>query len=140
MGHTQIQEPLVWLVRIAGLLHFVTLTFACFTPIPQDWDKNLARLPDVHRRFAIAQNVFIGGVIAVCGLIALAYAEDIVSGAGIARAVSGSIALWWAARFVVLQVLKVGPQLTTTTLRVGFVLLNIQCLAYAGGFGWLAVR
>lgn len=60
-------------VRLAGAFHFVTLILACFTPIPPDWDANLERLPLVHRRFAVAQNVSIGAMIAVLGLFSLCY-------------------------------------------------------------------
>jgi len=140
MNHLDSNELLVLGVRLAGALHFVTLTIACFTPIPPNWDENLRQLPDVHRRFAIAQNVFIGGVIAVCGLISLFYARDLVGGVGIARAVSASIALWWLGRLFVLPFLKVTPHLTNTPLRIGFVLLHLQCGLYALGFGWLAFR
>ena len=51
----------VWVlgVRVAGLLHFIALVLACMTPIPPNWEENLAKLPEVHRRFAIAQNIFI---------------------------------------------------------------------------------
>ena len=140
MNHAEVNDLIVWIVRLAGILHFVTLMIACFTPIPPGWEDNLQKLPDVHRRFAIAQNVFIGGVIAVCGVISLLYAKDIVAGVGIARAVSASIALWWLARLLVLPVLKVTPHLTTAPLRVGFVMLHIQCAAYALGLGWLAFR
>jgi hypothetical protein len=140
MNPAEVNDLLVWLVRLAGILHFLTLTIACFTPIPPGWEDNLQRLPEVHRRFAIAQNVFIGGVIAVCGLISLLYAEDLVAGLGIARAVSGSIALWWLARLLVLPFLKITPHLTTSPLRIGFVMLHLQCAIYALGFGWLAFR
>ena len=61
-------------VRLAGGFHFVTLTLACFTPIPPDWERNLATLPPVHRRFAIAQNFSIGAMIAVLGLFSLGFA------------------------------------------------------------------
>ena len=50
--------------RAAGVFHLVTLVAACFTPIPAGWDENLARLPAVHRRFAVAQNFAIGATIA----------------------------------------------------------------------------
>lgn len=133
-------EVLVLGVRTAGGLHFVTLVFACFTPIPPDWDENLAKLPLVHRRFAVAQNAFIGATIAVCGLLSLLFARDLVAGAPLARAVCAGIALWWAGRLVVLPWLGVWPQLANRWLRTGFVLLLAECAIYALAYGWLAVR
>ena len=131
-----------WVVglRIAGLFHFVTLALACITPIPPDWEKNLAGLPEVHRRFAIAQNVFIGATIAVAGLVSLAFATELVSGSTLARVICGAIALWWGGRLVVLPWLGAHRCLSTSLLRVGYVLLLLQCALYAVAYGYLAVR
>jgi hypothetical protein len=133
-------EWLVLGVRAAGGLHFVTLVLACFTPIPPDWEANLERLPTVHRRFAVAQNAFIGATIAFCGLLCLWLAQELVAGTTPARWISGGIALWWAGRLVVLPWLGVWPHITNAWLRVGFVLLLAQCAIYAAAFGWLALR
>jgi hypothetical protein len=70
----------IWGVRAAGVLHLVTVALAHFTPIPAGWEENLARLPDVHRRFAIAQNVFIGGVMIFGGIVSVMFASDLVAG------------------------------------------------------------
>src|SRR5689334_16796311 len=106
-------SDLILAVRVAGGLHFVTLTLACFTPIPPDWDKNLAALPPIHRRFAVAQNVSIGGMIAVLGLFSLVFAPQLVAGSSLARAVSAATALFWGGRAAVLPWLGVRPALTT---------------------------
>jgi hypothetical protein len=127
-------------VRLAGCLHFVTLVLACFTPIPPDWDANLAKLPPIHRRFAVAQNFSIGAMIAVLGLFSLLFAPVLVSGAPLARAVCGMTALFWGGRALVLPWLGVRPTLTTLSLRLGYVLLLVECTTYALGYGWLAVR
>lgn len=127
-------------VRLAGAFHFVTLTLACFTPIPPDWEKNLAALPPIHRRFAIAQNVSIGVTIAVLGLFSLAFAPTLVAGAPLARAVCGATALFWGGRLGVLPWLGVRPTLTTPWLRVGYALLLAECATYAVAYAWLALR
>lgn len=127
-------------VRLAGGFHFVTLTLACFTPIPPDWDKNLAALPPIHRRFAIAQNLSIGATIAVLGLLSLFFASDLVGGAPLARAVCATTALFWGGRAGVLPWLGVTPVLTTPFLRIGYALLIAECAIYAGLYGWLALR
>lgn len=127
-------------VRAAGVLHFVTLAFACFTPIPPDWEKNLATLPPIHRRFALAQNVSIGATIAVLGLLSLCFAPELVGGSPLARAVCGITALFWGGRAVVLPWLGIRPALTTPLLRAGYVLLLAECVIYAGAYGWLALR
>lgn len=131
---------LIAAVRTAGALHLVTLVLACFTPIPPDWDRNLAALPRIHRRFAVAQNVSIGAMIAVLGLFSLSFAPDLVAGAPLARAVCATTALFWGGRLAVLPWLGVRPALTTPWLRVGYALLLAECAAYTVAYGWLALR
>ncbi|MFH1499982.1 MAG: hypothetical protein ABII82_19395 [Verrucomicrobiota bacterium] len=132
----------LWILglRVAGVCHFVTLVVACFTPIPPDWDKNLAQLPVTHRRFALAQNAFIGATLAVAGLISLCFAPLLVSGETGARIICACIALWWGGRVIVLQWLDVRRHLRSAWLRIGFVLLQLECLIFAGAYGWLAAR
>jgi hypothetical protein len=127
-------------VRLAGGLHFVTLVLACFTPIPPDWEKNLAALPLIHRRFAIAQNISIGATIAVLGLLSLGFAPDLVAGSPLARAVCGITALFWGGRLAVLPWLGVGPALVTPLLRAGYRVLLVECAAYGVAYSYLALR
>lgn len=127
-------------VRAAGVFHFITVAFAHFTPIPADWDQNLARLPEVHRRFALAQNVFIGGTMLLAGIVSLALAPDLVAGTPLSRVICAAIALWWGARLVVLPWLRVWPELRTPLLRAGFVVLHAECAIFAAAYGWLALR
>jgi hypothetical protein len=132
----------VWIlgVRAAGVFHFVTLALACFTPIPPDWDQTLARLPEIHRRFATVQNIFIGATIAFCGTVSLLFAPELVAGTTAARIVCAGIALWWGGRLAVLPWLRVWPHLGGPWWRAGFVLLHVECAAYALAYGWLAVH
>jgi len=135
-------DPQLWvlLLRVAGILHFVTLGLACVTPIPPNWEENLSRLPEVHRRFAVAQNVFIGAVIAACGLISLFFAPLLVEGTTLARVICGWIGLWWAGRLIVLPWLGAHRHLASSWLRAGYVLLLAECAIYAAGYGYLALR
>lgn len=142
LGEPSRMPESIWIaaVRAAGVFHLVTVALAHVTPIPRDWDQNLARLPDVHRRFAVAQNVFIGATMVFAGIVSIALAPALVMGTPVARAVCLGIALWWGARVVVLQWLRVWPQLTSPWLRLGFAALHLECIAFALGYGWLAVR
>ena len=127
-------------VRLAGGMHFVTLVMACFTPIPPDWDANLAKLPPLHRRFALAQNFSIGATIVVLGLLSLIFAPELVSGTPLARALCGATALFWGGRALILPWIGVRAALPTPLLRAGFTLLVSECLLYAAAYGWLALR
>lgn len=130
----------VWGVRAAGAFHLITVALAHITPIPAGWEHNLARLPEVHRRFAVAQNVFIGATMAFGGIVSLLFAPELVAGGVAARVVCAGIALWWGARLIVLPWLRVWPELRTPLLRAGFVVLHVECAASALAYGWLAMR
>ena len=127
-------------VRLAGGFHFVTLVLASFTPIPPDWEASLDRLPPMHRRFSIAQNLSIGAVIAVLGGFSLGYAPALVAGSPLARAICAATALFWGGRLAILPWLGVRAALTTKALRYGYLLLLAECTAYALAYGWLALR
>jgi len=127
-------------VRLAGAFHFVTLGLAWFTPIPPDWEKNLATLPPIHRRFSIAQNLSVGATIAGLGLFSLLFADDLVAGSPLARAVCGVTALFWGGRALVLPWLGIRPLLTSPWLRLGYALLLAECTLYAAAYAWLALR
>jgi len=133
-------ELLIGLVRVAGVLHLVTLALACMTPIPPNWEGNLRTLPEIHRRFAVAQNAFIGCVIAFCGVLCLAAGRELVSGSALARLVCAGMALWWGGRLVVLPWLGVWPHLRSRMLRTGFAFLIAECAACTAAFGWLALQ
>ena len=133
-------ELWIFALRAAGAFHLVTLTLACFTPIPPDWDKNLAALPPIHRRFALAQNASIGATIAVLGLVSLLFAPELVTGQPLARVLCAITALFWFGRLLVLPWLRVQPTLTSPLLRLGYALLLAQCAIYSAAYGWLAFR
>jgi hypothetical protein len=136
MNDSQVQ----WAVQCAGCLHFVTLALACFTPIPPDWDANLMKLPLVHRRFAIAQNVSIGAMIATLGLFSLFFSEDMVRGLPIARAVCFTTALFWGGRLMVLPWLKAHTCLPTPLLKIGYAFLLLECATFTVAYSWLGAR
>jgi hypothetical protein len=133
-------ETWLWAVRAAGVFHLVTVALAHFTPIPPGWDENLARLPPVHRRFAVAQNIFIGATMIFAGIVSLLFAAELTSGSIGGRVICAGIALWWGGRLVVLPSLRVWPELKTSWLRIGFVVLHLECLIFAVAYGWLAWR
>lgn len=133
-------DLLIWAVRAAGCFHFVTLVFAVLVPIPSNWDENLAKLPEIHRRFAIAQNGAIGAVIAAFGIVCIGFAPELLNGTSMARLWCGAIALWWGGRLVLLPWLRIKPTLTRPLLKIGFTALQFECAVYAVAFGWLAVR
>lgn len=98
-------------VCLTGALHFVTLTAVCLTPIPPDWDRNLANIPPIHHRFALAQNFSIGATIGAL------------------------TAFFWAGRAVILPWLGGCIILSSPALSLGFTLLIAECVIYASYCG-----
>lgn len=127
-------------VRVAGALHFFTLAIAWFTPIPPGWEENLARLPEVHRRFAIAQNLFIGATLVFLGIVSLWFAPVLLAGSAGGRILATATALWWGGRLLVLPWLRVWPALGGSLLRLGFFALHLECALLAIAYAWLALR
>ena len=127
-------------LQAAGGCHFITLVCACCTPIPRNWELNLAALPLVHRRFAVAQNLAVGAVIAFCGAVSLFAARELLSGSLLARFACAGIGLWWGGRLFILPWLRVWPELRSNLLRAAFVLLHLECALFASGYLYLAVR
>ena len=142
VAHHRRMSDELWVlgVRVAGGLHLLTVALACFTPIPANWEENLARLPALHRRFAVAQNIFIVATMVFAGLVSLIFARELVTGTTTARIICAAIALWWGGRLVVLPWLRVWPELRSGLLRVGFVCLHAQCAIFSLAYGWLALR
>jgi hypothetical protein len=64
----------------------------------------------------------------------------LVAGSPLARAVSGTTALFWGGRAVILPWLGVRSALTTSWLRLGYPLLVAECVTYAFAYGYLALR
>jgi len=115
------------------------LLAACFTPVPRDWAGGLSRLSSVHRRFALAQNAAVGGVLFFFGYVSLFHAPVFLEGSTAGRLLAAGAALWWGGRLVVLPWLRAWPEVTETWRRVGFALLHVQCALYALAYGWLAL-
>ena len=74
------------------------------------------------------------------GVVSLIFANELVSGSTTARILCSGISLWWGSRLIVLPWLRVWPELRSSVLRAGFVLLHAECAAFALVYGWLAVR
>jgi hypothetical protein len=76
----------------------------------------------------------------VLGLLSLGFAPALVAGSPLARAVCGVTALFWGGRAVILPWLDMRATLTTSWLRIGYVLLIAECFIYAAAYLYLAVR
>ena len=109
------------LLLIGGLLHFVILIASALTPRVLNWRANLATLNSFLRRLFWIYGCFIVLVIISFGVLTLAHANELASGAPVARAVCAIIAIFWLARLAVqFFVFDARSFLTTPFLRLGY--------------------
>jgi len=109
------------LLFIGGALHFVILIASALTPRVLDWRANLAALHPFLRRLFWVYGAFIVLVIISFGTLTLFHADELASGASLARSICAVIAIFWLARLAVqFFVFDAKPFLTTTFLRFGY--------------------
>jgi hypothetical protein len=109
------------LLLLGGLLHFVILIASALTPRVLDWRANLAALNPFLRRLFWVYGCFIVLVIISFGVLTLWHADELASGAALARSVCAIIAIFWLARLAVqFFVFDATSFLTTTFLRLGY--------------------
>lgn len=130
----------VLLARLAGVAHLVSLAAIVYAPRALRWDEELARLPRLLRQMCGAYQAYTTGTIVAMGLVSLFCAGDLASGTPLARAVSGYIALFWAARLTLQALYDFRPHLTTPWLRLGYHALTPLFVGFVALYGWLALR
>ena len=129
------------LLLIGGLLHFVILIASALTPRVLDWRRNLAALNSFLRRLFWVYGCFIVLVIISFGVLTLADANELASGAPLARAVCAMIAIFWLARLAVqFFVFDARAILTTTFLRLGYHGLTLLFTALVFIYGSAALN
>jgi hypothetical protein len=117
------------LITIAGVLHFAILLASALTPQVLDWRRELNKLDPLSRQLVWVHGAFIVLVIIGFGVVSIALPAELASGSMLAKAVTGFIALFWAAR-VTLQYLffDAAPYLRTPLLRLGYHALTLVFL------------
>ncbi|MEY2510357.1 MAG: hypothetical protein QOE26_1120 [Verrucomicrobiota bacterium] len=126
---------------IGGVLHFVILIASALAPRVLDWRANLAALHPFLRRLFWVYGSFIVLVIVSFGVLTLAHADQLASGAALPRAVCAIIAIFWLARLAVqFFVFDAKPFLTTTFLRLGYHGLTLLFAALVFIYGCAALN
>jgi hypothetical protein len=129
------------LLLLGGVLHFVILIASAMTPHVLDWRRNLAALDPFLRRLFWVYGCFIVLVIISFGALTLMHADELASGASLARSVCAVIAVFWLARLAVqFFVFDPRPFLTTTFLRLGYHGLTLLFTALVFIYGCAALN
>lgn len=130
---------LEFFVLLGGILHFGILIASAMVPQVLDWKASLDKLDRLSRQLVWVHGVFIVIVIIGFGLLSILFANDLVTGAPLARGVSFFIALFWGARLIVqFFVFDAAPYLRTPILKAGYHGLTFVFIYQAVVYSWAA--
>ncbi|MGE5326180.1 MAG: hypothetical protein ACM3NO_04020 [Deltaproteobacteria bacterium] len=102
-------NPLVPLIWIAGVVHVMLLLANAVVPQKLDYRRNLERVSPIIRQVFVLHTIFILLTVTAFAALCFFYAPALAAGTGVARAISGFIALYWLLRLT-LQFLYVDKQ------------------------------
>jgi len=95
-------EPLLSLALwLAGIAHFCVLGAGVQVPYRFNWKEELPKLSSLNRKLMRVYLVFIGGTIAMLGLLTLLLHDELLRGDRIALILAGCMALWWFTRITI---------------------------------------
>lgn len=119
-------NTLIPLLRLAGLMHLGFMTAGILMPKVTGIPDALRPLPPFIRNLFWMYYTFIGTCLLSFGLITFLFAPQLASGAPLARALCGFLALFWSVRVLFgTFVLDLHPYLNTPLRRTGYAVLNL---------------
>jgi hypothetical protein len=127
-------------LKIVGvLLVLLALLHASF-PRRFKWAEELRRLSLLSRQIFLVHTFFVALTVLLCGLLTFFYAEALLAGTPLARAVLAGLTLFWAARLAV-QLFVYSPALWrghrfNTAVHVIFTCLWTY---FVGVYGWALI-
>jgi hypothetical protein len=86
------------LVRCAGLAQIVLALASLAIPAVLGWREHARRLPPLTRQVFWLWGAYIFSTHVAFGVVSLAWADRLVDGSALARAVAAFIAAWWGVR------------------------------------------
>ncbi|MEO6436000.1 MAG: hypothetical protein ABIP55_09590 [Tepidisphaeraceae bacterium] len=134
-------NKLTMLLFAAGLLHLAITSAGLVMTLVLDWRRNLAPLCALTRHIIWTHGAFVLMTIIAFGLVSVAFAPDLASGAPLARAVCGFIALFWLVRLVIQFVLfDATPFLSSVPLKLGYHGLTVVFAYFVICYGAAALK
>lgn len=133
-------EILPDLIRAGGVGQLLVLVASSLVPFQMNWKDELKSLSRLHRQMYWVYGGYIVLSIVAFGLISILHADELASGAGLARAVCFYVAIFWGVRLPLQAVFDVKAHLTTWWLKSGYHLLTILFLGFVVIYGWAAIQ
>jgi hypothetical protein len=127
------------LLILAGALHLCITSAGVVMTFVLDWRKTLATLTALTRHIIWVHGLFVLLTIIAFGAVSLLRAGDLASGAPLARAICGFIALFWGVRLMIQFFLfDARPFLTRRLLAVGYHGLTVVFVYFTLVYGFAA--
>ncbi len=129
------------LLKLAALTYFGLLAAGLLMPRVVGLPEHIRSLPTFIRQLIWVYYSFLALCLIGFGLGTFFLADELASGAPLARAVCGFLAVFWFVRFIVgTFVFDLRPYLTNTWRRIGLFAANLAFTALPFIYGWAAFR
>lgn len=127
-------------LQLAGISHLGLIAAGALMPGVVGLTRHLALLPPFVQRLFWVYYAFIGLSLVAFGAMTFALAEELASGALLARAVCAFLCLFWTIRLLVAAwVFDLKPYLTNGWRRTGYHATNIVFAVFPIIYGWAAL-
>lgn len=129
------------LLKLAALTYFGLLAAGLLMPRVVGLPEHTRTLPTFIRQLIWVYYTFLALCLICFGLGTFFLADELASGAPLARAVCGFLAVFWFVRFIVgTFVFDLRPYLTSTWRRIGLFAANLVFTTLPFVYGWAALR
>ena len=129
------------LLKLAALTYFGLLAAGLLMPRVVGLPEHTRTLPTFIRQLIWVYYTFLALCLISFGLGTFFLADELASGAPLARAVCGFLAVFWFVRFIVgTFVFDLRPYLTSSWHRIGLFAANLVFTALPFVYGWAAFR
>lgn len=131
----------ILLLKLGALTYFGLLAAGLLMPRVVGLPEHTRTLPKFIRQLIWVYYTFLALCLISFGLGTFFLAEELASGAPLARAVCGFLAVFWFVRFIVgTFVFDLRPYLTSTWRRIGLFAANLVFTTLPFVYGWAAFR
>jgi hypothetical protein len=130
------QELMPTLIFLAGVGQLGVLIASAIVPFQLKWKTELAVLSRLHRQMYWVYGGYVVLSIVAFAALSIVNSRELATGSGLARGISGYIALFWGIRLALQAVFDVKAHLTRWWLKAGYVVLTVMfagfTIVYAG--------
>jgi hypothetical protein len=129
------------LLQIAGVLHLGLLCAGALMPRAVNLRQNIAVLPPFIRRLFWVYYAFIGLCLVSFGLFTFGFARSLAEGGALARSICVFLAVFWMVRLIAATfIFDVRPYLKNYLWRLGYHATNLVFAYLPFVYAWVALK